>query len=55
MTRMTTAGLALVSVVWLSVAAMAQQAPTQSDLIDYGSPARAAFCARRGRERKDRR
>ena len=31
MTRMTTAGLALVSLVWFSAAAMAQQAPKQSD------------------------
>ena len=31
MTRMTTAGLALVSLVWLPAAAMAQQAPKPSD------------------------
>ena len=31
MTRMTTAGLALVSLVWLSAVAMAQQAPMQSN------------------------
>ena len=31
MTRMTTAGLALVSLVWFSAAAMAQQAPMTSD------------------------